>query len=402
MASKAQSESPKLDIPRHTKFWLRCASLLPSQYTSNDASRVSLGFFIVSALDLLNALPQIPEAEIKSWKAWLYSLQVPEGGFRGFSGTNLGAYRNMWNRCWDVASLANTHLALLSLVVLGDDLTKVDAEHCMKWVASLQRPNGSFGEFLGEGGEVIGGDDLRTVYCAVGIVYMLCAEGEGNGVPIDVYATMRFIESCQDYDGGCGQSPLREGHSGVNFCAVAAMDILRKLQRPQAKRRLVSSFNVGANIDWMLQRQTSWVNEDDEEEEEDEVNDAEDVGQDMNGAIDEAEAALSAGFNGRPAKMADTCYCFWNTGALAIFDASEMVDVQSLRAYLLQDVQHMIGGFSKSPGAHPDVMHSYLGLACLALYREDGLKAVDPVFAVSKDTAQRLELIREKMAEDNR
>lgn len=25
-----------------------------------------------------------------------------------------------------------------------------------------------------------------------------------------------------------------------------------------------------------------------------------------------------AGFNGRPNKIADTCYCFWNTGALAV------------------------------------------------------------------------------------
>jgi geranylgeranyl transferase type-1 subunit beta len=402
MATRAPPENPKLDIPRHTKFWLRCASLLPSQYTSNDASRVSLGFFIVSALDLLGALPQISDSEIKSWKAWLYSLQVPEGGFRGFPGTSLGVYRNVWNRCWDVASLANTYLALLSLVILGDDLTGVDAERCFKWVASLQRPNGSFGEFLGEGGEIIGGDDLRTVYCAVGIVYMLCAEGEGDDVPIDVDATMRFIESCQDYDGGCGQSPLREGHSGVNFCAVAATDILRKLQRPHAKIRQFTRLDVGANIDWMLQRQTSWVIEADDDEEEDEADGDTNEKADVNGAVQEAEAPLSAGFNGRPSKMADTCYCFWNTGALAIFDASEVVDVESLRAYLLQDVQHMMGGFSKSPGAYPDVMHGYLGLACLAIYREVDLKEIDPVFAISKDAAQRLELIREKLTEDDR
>ena len=25
-----------------------------------------------------------------------------------------------------------------------------------------------------------------------------------------------------------------------------------------------------------------------------------------------------AGFSGRPNKIADTCYCFWNTGALAV------------------------------------------------------------------------------------
>ena len=46
---------PGFDKARHIKYWKRNADLLPEPYTSGDAGRLSLGFFIVAALDLLGA-----------------------------------------------------------------------------------------------------------------------------------------------------------------------------------------------------------------------------------------------------------------------------------------------------------------------------------------------------------
>jgi len=43
-----------------------------------------------------------------------------------------------------------------------------------------------------------------------------------------------------------------------------------------------------------------------------------------------------------------------------------------IRRYLLDKTQHRIGGFSKMPGDLPDIYHSYLGLAALALFGLDG------------------------------
>ena len=48
--------------------------------------------------------------------------------------------------------------------------------------------------------------------------------------------------------------------------------------------------------------------------------------------------------------------------------ALHMIDLEHVRAYLLERTQHLIaGGFGKFPGDPPDIYHAYLGLASLAL-----------------------------------
>jgi geranylgeranyl transferase type-1 subunit beta len=384
---------PTFDKPRHIKFWKRCATLLPQDYTSSDASRLSLGFFIVAALDLLGALEtEIPTAERNSWIDWIYACQVASGGFRGFPGTNLGSYRNIWNMQWDPASVPSTYLALLTLLILGDDLGRVKRKGCLQWMGRLQRRNGSFGEFEGEDGEVMGKDDLRTCYCAVGVAYIL-QKGLVEELPFEEKALLRFIANCQHHDGGFGQSPLLEAHSGLNFCAMAALECLNRLNSDHEDGESGTKFkslDLDHNVEWMLQRQTTWVDDDNSSDEEDE----DPSEQHLNG-IDGASTATppTMGFNGRLGKMADTCYCFWNLGALTVVNSESPVEVDSLRRYLCGKTQHVIGGFSKAPGAPPDVMHSYLGLAALALQEGTGLKGLDPVLAVSKDATRNLEKV---------
>jgi geranylgeranyl transferase type-1 subunit beta len=418
------------DKPRQIKFWKRCSTLLPQDYTTGDAGRVSLGFFIVAALDLLSVLEtSIQSSERTSWINWIYSCQVPSGGFRGFPGTDLGSLRNEGNCHWDPASLPNTYLALLTLVILGDDLEKVERKECLQWLGKLQRANGSFGEFQGENGEVLGKDDLRTCYCAAGIAYLL--QADHDQLPFDEAALRRFVSNCQGHDGGFGQSPLLEGHSGLNFCAIAALGCLdRRKKSNQAQSEQSASataskysdgwIDINANIEWILQRQTTWVEDEDES-----ASEADDEAPNSTQNQDDTQPISSsdsipddilpipdpaAGFNGRPNKMADTCYCFWNAGALAILsdssahhnhnhshDLSTLLNIPSLHYYLAK-TQHVIGGYSKAPGAPPDVMHSYLGLAALALHSSAGpgeerldLKDLHPVFVISRDAARRIE-----------
>ncbi|KAG5205294.1 Geranylgeranyl transferase beta subunit [Trichophyton interdigitale] len=108
-------------------------------------------------------------------------------------------------------------------------------------------------------------------------------------------------------------------------------------------------------------------------------------------------ASLCAGFNGRPNKIADTCYCFWVTGSLAMLDQLGLVDSQANRRYLLEKTQHMIGGFGKTAGEPPDLLHSYLGLASLGLFGEEieegeeGLDAVDPMLCASRRVRRHLD-----------
>jgi geranylgeranyl transferase type-1 subunit beta len=201
-----EEESYRLDKDRHIKYWKRCAQILPEPYTSGDSSRMSFGFFIVAALDLLGALDTVVRpAEKHSWIEWIYACQVVHtGGFRGFTGTMLGGLRSYHNWHWDPANLPNTFFALATLVLLGDDLARVKKSECLAWVRSLQRPNGSFGEFLGEDDAVEGADDPRHCMCAVGIMKILQGKGgvagnenDGGKDPFDELALRRYIANCQ-------------------------------------------------------------------------------------------------------------------------------------------------------------------------------------------------------------
>lgn len=53
----------------------------------------------------------------------------------------------------------------------------------------------------------------------------------------------------------------------------------------------------------------------------------------------------------------------------------------------------MIGGFGKIPGDPPDIYHSYLGLAALAITGEDGLAYFDPALCMSKRAAARFDTL---------
>ena len=202
--SPSASNEPSFFKDRHVKYWLRCAkTFLPDQYTSNDSNRITLAFFTVSALDLLDILhTKVTQEERESWIRWIYHLQVPEGGFRGFPGTAFGdEHRTEENRHWDPANLPATFFAIVTLIILGDDLSKVKREECLRWLPNLQRENGSFGETLGEEERIEGGNDLRFCCCAAGIRYIL----RGNGpdqvteatADFDVENLVCYIASCQ-------------------------------------------------------------------------------------------------------------------------------------------------------------------------------------------------------------
>lgn len=198
----AYPPQPQLNKERHIKYWKRCAQLLPEPYMTGESSRMSFGFFIVAALDLLGSLETaIALEERQSWIEWIYACQVPHtGGFRGFPGTALGALRSPHNWHWDPANLPNTYFALATLLILGDDLARVRRRECLAWVTRLQHPDGSFGEFLGEDDVVQGGRDPRLCMCAAGTVRILMRNSDdeqGAAVGIDQLRLQQYLANCQ-------------------------------------------------------------------------------------------------------------------------------------------------------------------------------------------------------------
>jgi geranylgeranyl transferase type-1 subunit beta len=80
----------------------------------------------------------------------------------------------------------------------------------------------------------------------------------------------------------------------------------------------------------------------------------------------------SMGFHGRINKPDDTCYSFWVGASLKIFKMENLINLELLEGFL-QETISKYGGYGKTPGTYPDVMHSYMGLAGLSLVGRHGL-----------------------------
>ena len=184
-----------LNKEKHVRYWLRCLkTYLPNAYTSNEAQRMSLAFFILSALDLLDALHTKTTASERSrYVDWILCCQHPDGGFRGFTGTMTG---DESSNEWDTANLAATYFACAALVVLGEGMERVRRKQCLGWLRRLQRANGSFGEGIGKGGVVEGAEDMRFCYTAAATRWFLRRGEEMNKVEdIDVEGLVKWVEA---------------------------------------------------------------------------------------------------------------------------------------------------------------------------------------------------------------
>lgn len=188
--SAFMDQDPQLDKNRHIQYWLRCLkTLLPGAYTSNDSNRMTLAFFMIAALDLLGVLEtKATRGERDDYINWIYYCQHPDGGFRAFPGTDFGDRATKEGKRWDAANLPATYFALAALLVLKDDFKRVRRHETLRWLPSLQREDGSFGETV-VSGNIEGGMDTRFGYCAAGVRHMLRgnATGQVDGVEdIDV------------------------------------------------------------------------------------------------------------------------------------------------------------------------------------------------------------------------
>lgn len=201
MAHPSAVNIPTFNKKQHIKYWLRCLKThLPTLYQSNDSSRMTLAFFILSALDLLDALhAYTSHEEREAYANWIYRCQHPSGGFRGFTGADVGSLRDEQKQCWDPANLAATYFALGALMILDDSLERVEVSDCMGWLRQLQLEDGSFGEAKLTEGRILGGRDVRFCYCAAAVRRIL-KQNRPSTVghdDIDVESMERFISSLQ-------------------------------------------------------------------------------------------------------------------------------------------------------------------------------------------------------------
>ncbi|KAI7240163.1 geranylgeranyl transferase-like protein type i beta subunit [Hortaea werneckii] len=419
---------PHLDKARHIKYWTRCLkTFLPHQYTGNDSNRMYLAYFIISALDLLGALKTVPsEQERQDHINWVYRCQHPNGGFRMWPGTDFGELSNESNAPYDPANIPGTYFALATLLIYGDDLSRVQREDCLKWLQRMQRPDGSFGETLVKG-QIEGGSDSRLGFCAAGIRHILrgrtlgpiTIDGETIG-DIDLDGFVKCVQMSESFDGGIADEPFHEPQAGYTFCSLGALELIGRLNRPDSHdsgspRAPVDPLRV---LDWLVWRQTELTDPDAELDTDFHTSEAAPDHQHAEGkhitkgamspdglpAKQSPEKTVGgsifdllvdgAGMNGRTNKVADTCYAFWAGASLHILEAPSLCDQSAIRRYLLGKTQHgVLGGFGKFPGDLPDLYHSYLGLAALSLAGSDELKPLDGGMCLSKEARERLPAI---------
>ncbi|PMD39765.1 terpenoid cyclases/Protein prenyltransferase [Hyaloscypha variabilis F] len=403
---------PKLDIERHIKYWQRCLkTLLPTQYTSTDSNRIMLGFFILSALDILGAGPDtFPEKQRKNIRDWVLKCQHPNGGFCGSPNHRFpdSYYVDVGHgkQQMDPASLPATFFAILSLSFVGS-FEQIRRDDCLKWLKTLQRDDGSFGEIVTQDGVIEGGRDMRPCYLAAGVRWMLRGDTplseKEKGDDIDLEKMVDYIRSGQTYDGGISESFQHEPHAGYSCCAISALSIINRLPHSPSLSGTEPQglTNIPETIRWLVSRQVGYTVEKGEDEEETKTP-APPV---LQGVYENQPSAPtpslqdedSVGFNGRCNKKVDTCYAYWVTASLDILgqDKAQLLNTKASRRFLLEHTQHRIGGFGKAPGDPPDIYHSNLGLATLAIMKEPGLKPFDSALCVTKQQKEIIGRLRE-------
>ena len=288
---------------------------------------------------------------------------------------------------------------------------RINRKATLRWLKTLQRSDGSFGEVVDADGIISGGRDMRYCYFASAIRWCLRDpdatrdQEEDAALDFDTDRLVKYIRAGQTFEGGVGETKTHESHSGYAYCAVAALSLLdRPPEGPAVHASKILGIGVSdleALIKFCVSRKFAYleppcssrgadgaaVHKDDSRDDDANFYLPEKL---TDLSLDENLAHIA--FNGRCNKAADCCYMWWTGGAMALLSKLEVLkpSLPAARAFLLEKMQHLIGGFSKLPGSPPDVYHAYLGLASLATLDRaaDDLPPLDEALCVSEATVK--------------
>ncbi|OQS03307.1 prenyltransferase [Thraustotheca clavata] len=203
-----QDERVCLLKDRHVPYLAHGLEFLPAGFQSMDASRPWFIYWILHALEILDAdLTSFKAACINTIKrCWSDAL----GG--GFGGGIL-----------QLGHMATTYASCLALAIIGtpEAYDVVDRQALLAFFLSLKDPvTGAF--HAHEHGEV----DVRITYCVISIASLY-----GILTPELTFGVIEFVAACQTYEGGFGPMPFQEAHGGYTFSATAILSISNAFDR---------------------------------------------------------------------------------------------------------------------------------------------------------------------------
>lgn len=302
-------------LEQHALYFKKNMRKMPGAYATMDTNRLTLLYFSISGLDLLDRLND-PDIDKKAIIRYIYSYQstlADNGGFYGyphvkFESEDLDKRNNQ-------PHLANTYVALIMLIILGDDLRGVNRDSLRYTLRKCQLESGCFC-CVNSLSPIDSENDMRFVYCAASICYILDLWDA-----IDVEKMYQFILASQSFDGAFGICQESEAHGGCTYCATASLAMMGRLGDVPRLERL---------IDWCVKRQ-------------------------------------ELGFQGRIEKPMDSCYSFWIGGSLKLLDVQNFLNAPRCAEFLKKCESPVTGGFKKVPENPPDLLHSYFSICGLSL-----------------------------------
>ncbi|KAJ2449849.1 geranylgeranyl transferase type-1 subunit beta [Coemansia sp. RSA 2336] len=314
-----------LETSLHARYFKFCLNMLPAEVASQDATRMTIAHLCLVGLATLGKLNDVLPAKQRSEMIdWVYAQQIPNcqpgyGGFRG--GSLFGPHGCCKYTPANSGNLAATYSALCSLLLLGDDLSRVDRPAILKTLKYLQQESGTFAPHPGSNER-----DPRFIYCACAISSIL---DDWSGVNKD--AATEYIVSCCNYDGGMSQVQFQESHGGHLYCCIASLSLMGRLDMLPDQQR---------TLRWALFRQTG-------------------------------------GYQGRVNKVPDVCYSFWVGASVKMLGGQDLVDTSAAVLFIKQ-CESDIGGLSKWPGYQSDPLHAALGVVGFSFCKPDQFPRISP------------------------
>jgi protein farnesyltransferase subunit beta len=303
-----------LDSTGHLEFLTAHLFKLPKHFSSLDASRTWLAYWLSHSIRLLDENRiKIYESRIRSFIA---SCQFVSGGIGGGPG--------------QLPHLAAVYSGTAALL-LASSIEAINKTTLYNFLLRMKKSSYRLGGFrMHEDGEC----DLRGTYCAVAVA-SVC-----NLLTDDMVENVEgYVLSCFTYEGGIAGDTGGEAHGGYTYCGLATLAILtERLGVDFFKREERRWLKL---LDWLMKRQKYF----------------------------------EGGFCGRTNKLVDSCYSFWIGASIEItIDILTKIGVPAdaswksmhvVKSYILNCCQNESGGFVDKPGKAPDFYHTCYSLSFL-------------------------------------